>query len=338
MACTYSMSRIKLHDRIMELSRQIEGEFDLNCEEAILKSTQGNFRGVINGMNFDHGLGIMTVQGVTQQESEFIFKFASRCPLIFIATLNSEVIINCDPNSSQMIAPKNGGILAAREGVDLSLVLSKDEHHKILIVDVIRMLFLRKINCDLDTLPPTLQDVFRDTQGESLFQYMSSLNPMLLDAVESIFQNDKIGLERRLTLEAKCLEFVTAMVRLYRVDHSVIRDRYIFKSADIQLINKSKEILMDQIDDPPTIQNLSREVGMSTNKLQRGFQLIFEQSIKQFVISVRMHRAKRMIEENELSIGEIASLVGYTNKGHFSELFKKEFGLLPKDFRTVSRA
>jgi len=71
---------------------------------------------------------------------------------------------------------------------------------------------------------------------------------------------------------------------------------------------------------------------MNTNKLQKGFNMLFGKSIRQFTISFKMHSALSMLDSGDYTISQVAYHIGYTNKGHFSQLFKKEFGLLPSEY------
>ena len=45
-----------------------------------------------------------------------------------------------------------------------------------------------------------------------------------------------------------------------------------------------------------------------------------------------MLHAKNLLKKGIYSIQEVGNMVGYTNLGHFAGAFKKEFGLLPKDW------
>ena len=55
-----------------------------------------------------------------------------------------------------------------------------------------------------------------------------------------------------------------------------------------------------------------------------------------YVISLRMNRAKALLAETARSISEIAVECGYTDFNHFSKLFKKYAGMSPSRFRKTS--
>jgi len=50
-------------------------------------------------------------------------------------------------------------------------------------------------------------------------------------------------------------------------------------------------------------------------------------------INLRMDEAKRLLRETKKSVVETALDVGYANPSHFAQLFRKETGLSPSDYR-----
>lgn len=52
----------------------------------------------------------------------------------------------------------------------------------------------------------------------------------------------------------------------------------------------------------------------------------------QFVLRLRLERAKRLIAAGQLSLTEIALAVGFFDQAHFTNVFRRTFGLTPKAF------
>ena len=50
----------------------------------------------------------------------------------------------------------------------------------------------------------------------------------------------------------------------------------------------------------------------------------------------RMARAKRLLRETDLSVGDVCAAVGYANTGHFYHLFQEDAGMSPKEYREVN--
>lgn len=84
-----------------------------------------------------------------------------------------------------------------------------------------------------------------------------------------------------------------------------------------------------------SIEVLSREAGMSPSQLHRKLKAIIGQSAVQFVRSIRMHRAKDLLERNVGNISEISYMVGFGDPGYFSKTFKAYFGFSPSVFKKI---
>ncbi|TBL70088.1 response regulator transcription factor [Paenibacillus thalictri] len=86
--------------------------------------------------------------------------------------------------------------------------------------------------------------------------------------------------------------------------------------------NYSKEI---------TISDLAEKVFISKNYLSQIFKDATGETINNFIIRVKMEKAKGMLFERKYKIYEIAASVGYKNIPYFSTTFKKHFGVTPAE-------
>ncbi|NOK57622.1 MAG: hypothetical protein GFH27_549303n113 [Chloroflexi bacterium AL-W] len=86
-----------------------------------------------------------------------------------------------------------------------------------------------------------------------------------------------------------------------------------------------------------TIEQLSKAVALSPFYLIRLFRHIYKQTPHQYLIHLRIARAKELLRNSDLSIMEICMAVGYESLGSFSTLFRKVAGLSPSAYRVCSR-
>lgn len=108
----------------------------------------------------------------------------------------------------------------------------------------------------------------------------------------------------------------------------------IFTPYEVARIHEAKAILENSIDKkPPTIRELSRMVALNEFKLKQGFRKYFNSGIFSWVISLKMHRAKQLLEETTKPIKEIAALTGYPRTTNFITAFRKHHGVTPGAIR-----
>jgi AraC-like DNA-binding protein len=110
------------------------------------------------------------------------------------------------------------------------------------------------------------------------------------------------------------------------------------KQADIQCIRAIKDMLSHKQLPHTTIQHLAYEAGMNRTKLQYGFKKLFGISIYAFQVQMRMERARKLLEETDKPIKQVAVLAGYNTISSFSAAFKKAFKQSPSQWRSEKQA
>ncbi|SDX39080.1 AraC-like ligand binding domain-containing protein [Paenibacillus sp. CF384] len=87
-----------------------------------------------------------------------------------------------------------------------------------------------------------------------------------------------------------------------------------------------------------SIEDLSRSLGYHRTHLSKMFKQVTGVSPMQFLLKVRMERAKELLNgQYHLSIDHVASSVGYTDALYFSKQFRKTFGYSPSEYRLHAR-
>ena len=97
-------------------------------------------------------------------------------------------------------------------------------------------------------------------------------------------------------------------------------------------IKLAKDIVLERMANPPTIDNLATEIGLSTTKLKEGFKKIYGNTIYSYLLDYKMEEARRMLESKKSNINEIGHDLGYSTASHFITAFKKKYGTTPKKY------
>jgi AraC family transcriptional regulator len=79
--------------------------------------------------------------------------------------------------------------------------------------------------------------------------------------------------------------------------------------------------------------DLAKEVGMSYYHFSRAFKQSMGSSPTQYIAERRVDRARKLLEETEQPIAEVALRAGFSSQSHFTTTFHKMTGLTPKTFR-----
>ena len=82
-----------------------------------------------------------------------------------------------------------------------------------------------------------------------------------------------------------------------------------------------------------SVADLSKKLSLSRSQLYRKVKALLGQSISDYIQNTRLQRAESYLQDESLSIAEIAYSVGYTSPDYFSTAFKNKYNLTPSQFR-----
>lgn len=87
---------------------------------------------------------------------------------------------------------------------------------------------------------------------------------------------------------------------------------------------------------PPTISELSRELGINITKLKKGFKQLYGTTIYGYHKKAKLEHARSLLLNTGLTILEVANRSGYISQSQFGAAFKAEFGVSPSELRKNS--
>ncbi len=103
-----------------------------------------------------------------------------------------------------------------------------------------------------------------------------------------------------------------------------------------QLVSKAKFLMQEHIDGEINLNGICDSLGVSTSHLNEVFKAYTAMTPYQYFISIKIHRAKELLERGDLPIKEVAFLLGFNDEYYFSRLFKNKTGLSPSHWSSSS--
>ena len=94
-------------------------------------------------------------------------------------------------------------------------------------------------------------------------------------------------------------------------------------------VARTKELLARNLAEPPSLEELGREVGCSPFYLSRIFSREVGFTIPQYLRKLRMERAAELLRMGRHNVTEAATEVGYSSLSHFSKAFCETIGCCP---------
>lgn len=104
-------------------------------------------------------------------------------------------------------------------------------------------------------------------------------------------------------------------------------------SPDEKFLGKLMSIIEKNMDNACFgVTELMDEIGMSKNVLYKKIQALTNLSVADFIKSIRLQKAAQLLDQNKLTIAEVAFAVGFNDRKYFSKEFKKQFDLSPSEY------
>jgi AraC-like DNA-binding protein len=107
---------------------------------------------------------------------------------------------------------------------------------------------------------------------------------------------------------------------------------FLADEENVKRIRKAKEIIISRMAEPPSLNELAEEIGLSLKKLKEGFKQVYGDSVYSFLFDYKMEYARKLLETNQYNVNEVGLKVGYSTASHFIAAFKKKFGTTPKKY------
>lgn len=151
-----------------------------------------------------------------------------------------------------------------------------------------------------------------------------NMNPEMFQLIEQFFNNTYEN-------EIKMLFYrshMTALLSHYFGQLAQEKKSTLDKSQ-LEKINLAQEILVSDLENPPSLTELAHKVGINTNKLKVAFKAQFGVPVFKYLQNERLKKAYNLIKNEQKTIQEAAWSVGYDSLGSFSNAFEKKFGYRP---------
>ncbi|RXZ81033.1 AraC family transcriptional regulator [Paenibacillaceae bacterium] len=159
--------------------------------------------------------------------------------------------------------------------------------------------------------------------------YSSKMTPGMKQITHEIVHCRYTGDVKQIYLSAKVLE----LIALYFSESLLQKPLTLpdLSRTDLAALHRAKEILHANLLTPPGLGELSKQVCLNEYKLKKGFKELFGLPVHAYVIDLRLTAAYYMLEEGAMNITEAAYAVGFSKAGHFSEQFKRKYGMKPSE-------
>ena len=139
-------------------------------------------------------------------------------------------------------------------------------------------------------------------------------------------------------------DFLLAMVKNMLLQRKKVREKFSdnpgydineagINKSDKQFIEKIRTVIEANISSPDfSVEKLSTELGVSRSQLFRKFKALFNLKPNELIRVERLKYAKKLLQQNEYNVNEVAIKAGFASTSYFITSFKKYFGETPSHY------
>ncbi|MCB1231561.1 MAG: DNA-binding transcriptional regulator [Verrucomicrobiae bacterium] len=117
----------------------------------------------------------------------------------------------------------------------------------------------------------------------------------------------------------------------------VIRGSSDTLAIDDPAVAQGVRFLREHLAEPVTNDVVSRAVGLSRTLFQQRFRAAMGQTVREYLTTLRLRRARSLIETSDLTLADIAQRCGFKHQEYLGDVFRKHFGITPGRLRKTTK-
>ena len=245
--------------------------------------------------------------------------------------------------NSPIISPWGGGgalsngyctVYGMQTGEEFETVYESGRPLKWVSIFIDRRTFFAATRLQSQDLPPALRDFIQNGMRLT-HQNIPLSNAASLTVLQMLERPFKGGLQRAY-LNGKALELICHVLFTMAHDPDEELGDVAFSATDYAKLEKAMAYIRRSLDEPFSIAELASAVGMTRQRLQLGFRVVYGDTVGRVRDKVRMERALNLVRSSDLSMIDIGLEAGYEHPASFTRAFKAAFGVSPARMRRLS--
>jgi AraC family transcriptional activator of pyochelin receptor len=172
---------------------------------------------------------------------------------------------------------------------------------------------------------------------ETKFYSQGELSPAMAIVVSQLMENRLHTALKNIYNKGKVYELISLYFNKTE-DTDLEQCPYLADDQNIRKIRQAKEIIVAEMNEPPTLDHLAKTIDLPLKRLKEGFKQLYGDSVYGFLFQHKMEFARKLLLSNKYSVGEIGLRVGYSTPSHFIAAFKKKYGTTPKKYLSELQA
>ena len=164
---------------------------------------------------------------------------------------------------------------------------------------------------------------------------LESSSPSEYRIISDIYTAIASGLRSHLHIKAEVFLLIAEFFRKIssRSTQEILESKVLYYDK----IMMAEQILKENLNNIfPGVDTIAKKVALSESTLKRYFKTVFNKSLNEYYLEIKMEHAKRLMLEKPITVNEVAAMLNYEKVSSFIETFKKHHGYSPGHLKRKS--
>lgn len=229
--------------------------------------------------------------------------------------------------------PNYHNLVYSPEGKDVSRIAA-NQAVEMLHISLQRDFFLSCLDIS-DAWSDRIIDDLQHNRPFSGNRINPETTPYMLRLIDAIRNANETGPMRNLLLQSRVLELLALQMDQFRETLSVHEE---IRADEAEKLHQLKSYLDTHFLSDLNLTQLSRICLLNEFKVKKGFKLLFNTTVFNYLRKLRMEYAGNLLANCTLSVDEVAGILHYEHAQHFSIAFKKYMGVSPSVYQHKGRS
>lgn len=319
---------------VLQIQEVIGGTITERWGEYVLNVDNDNAKGKITFFTLEWGASILEYDITFLDDITLVMDTSEYNPIHFTYTSEGYCFHRFEKeDKKRKLETFQSAIITSKDGGYNYGYFKKDLKIHIHIIQISRILFLKKRLNNGDVLNKRLYEVFHDQQHENVFAYFGTYNLKLTNLIKQFNKVKQKGMIRMLIKEGIIYQILSEHILQHNKDVKLNNDlQTTLTKNEIKAIRKLAQRINKNVADEYIVSDLADEIGVTQAKLQEGFKLLFSRTVIEYLRHVRLEEARDLLNNSDYNISQVVYSIGFSSRSYFSKIFKKKYGISPSKF------
>jgi len=327
------MNTIESFKLLRKLSIKYNTRLIETQDKVSLSINNEDLKGIIKGVELFPGLDVLTFDLHLKNSLHLNDLFTKNEAIHFVCCLEGSFIHKQNDKESTEVNRLQNVILSGNKSKPATLVFKSDSVIKMSIITISEYVSDKVVISNRLKLNELFNNLVSQTDVKTSIKHFGAINIEVKNLMYNYLNNDLIGLTNRLLFESAVFKTIAKQFLHYKSSQELSKELNALNQSDRSKILDLSDYISKNLSNNLSVNHLESVSGLNQKKIQQGFKMFFDESVNKFITSLRVLKAKELIETTDLSMSEIVYKIGFSSRSYFSKIFAKRYGLLPTEYK-----